>query len=371
MKKVLTIGSATQDIFIRYPDPKTVELPLRGKIEPFLVLPEGEKIEVQHLDYHTGGGATNSATSFSRLNIPAACCIKIGNDDQGRHITSQLATAHIKTYASIDQTLATGTSFILPTESHDRVALVWRGANIHLQPQDIPQHAIESSDYIYITSLAGPASQSLALITQQAKTLGKKVATNPGTSQLTADAHSLIRSLQHIDVLIMNSCEACLCLKALVQQHALTKSADYTPHTTAHSPALIAQPFIHDNTPYRLQELCATLLNYGPSIVVITNGAEGVYVATNNSLLFHPSLPTKIVNTLGAGDAFGSCFVASIMHNKNIKDAMLCGLLNAQSVIEHLDAKSGLLTAHELETKYQALAASTAPTFQSFSLSAL
>ena len=367
MNKILTIGGATQDIFICHDAPHMITIKTASGMHPFLALQEGTKIEVQRLDYHTGGGATNSATSFSRLDFSVGCCIKIGDDDQGRHITKELTDAHITLYPIIDKKVATGTSFILPT-GKDRVVLVWRGANTQLQPQDIPDQALSNTDCLYITSLSGNASHVFLPIVQQAKKLGKKVTTNPGTSQLTVGADSLVKALPYVDILILNSHEAHLCMASLIQQYDDIQKNNPIENSDTSAPELLKTVRTHKNICYDITYFFKTILNLGPEIIVVTNGKEGVYVATQNRLLFHPSLQTNIINTLGAGDAFGSCFVATILKENDIRKAILCGLLNARSVIEHLDAKSGLLTEQALEKHYQQLIQQNNDQFKTFNI---
>jgi len=98
-----------------------------------------------------------------------------------------------------------------------------------------------------------------------------------------------------------------------------------------------------------LHEYLKEVLSYGVKRIVITDGKNGVYVATKETLYFHPALPVPVVNSLGAGDAFGSCFVAQLVLGKKIEDALFYGLVNAASVIGYHDAKSGLLSQKKLE----------------------
>ena len=91
----------------------------------------------------------------------------------------------------------------------------------------------------------------------------------------------------------------------------------------------------------------------GPQVVAVTNGAEGVYVAQGDTIYFHPSLPSDVVCTVGAGDAFGSCFVASLLQEKSVPESLIRGSLNAASVITHIGAKMGLLNSGELEKRAQ------------------
>jgi sugar/nucleoside kinase (ribokinase family) len=89
--------------------------------------------------------------------------------------------------------------------------------------------------------------------------------------------------------------------------------------------------------------------------VVVTNGAEGVYVATNDRLYFHKSMHVKVVNTLGAGDAFGSSFVGALYAGNDVSDAIRYGIVNSASVIQHAGAKTGLLSAAALKERISKL----------------
>jgi ribokinase len=89
----------------------------------------------------------------------------------------------------------------------------------------------------------------------------------------------------------------------------------------------------------------------GPRIVVVTNGSDGVYASDKQSIYFHPSIPIKIVSSIGAGDAFGSCFVARLYNKASIEDALRAGIINSASVIEQLGTQTGLLTADEIDRR--------------------
>ncbi|GAI85852.1 unnamed protein product, partial [marine sediment metagenome] len=106
------------------------------------------------------------------------------------------------------------------------------------------------------------------------------------------------------------------------------------------------------------------ILKQGTKIVAVTNGADGVYVAHKNNIYYHPSIkPKNLVSTLGAGDAFGSCFVAQLAQDKSIEDAIRSGILNSSSVLEHLDAKTGLLSKRESEEKLKQINTDLLQTF--------
>ena len=63
MFDVITFGSATRDVFLRS---KAMELHKEHGIEE-ACFPFGAKIDIDDIDFETGGGATNNAVTFTRL----------------------------------------------------------------------------------------------------------------------------------------------------------------------------------------------------------------------------------------------------------------------------------------------------------------
>jgi len=352
MKKVLTIGGATEDLFLLYKNIEMLHLATEFEKRSFVILEEGRKIEVNNLEYYTGGGATNSAVSFKRLGLEVETLFKIGADREGEFVIEELKKCGINLDHIVkDPTQETAISFIIPTERKDRTVLVFRGANKFVQQHEIPRKALDKADLVYITSLTGESSTVLPFIAKLAKQHQCVVAVNPGTSQLRAGADNVREALSNIDIFILNSYEARFCMASLVQadrelQRTLLEVEPFKAKTDL--PELLRSILIHKGICFSLQHYFKAILNYGPQIAVVTNGAEGVYVATKNEIIFHPSLPVNVVNTLGAGDAFGSCFVASLEQGMSLENALRAGILNSASVIQYLDTKTGLLTKEQL-----------------------
>lgn len=346
MIKILTIGAATQDVIIEYQKGVDVSLVYQGS--PHIAFQEGSKIEVQNIHYSSGGGATNSAVSFQQLGFNATACFKLGDDVAGKVLLEDLQTYHITAHVTFSNKLQTGISFVVPSSRKDRVVFTYRGANRALRTSDIPEDQLPQFDSVYITSLTDKAADCLPHLTHaaQKKISGKKlkVTVNPGISQLTSNITPLKASLSSIDVLIMNSQEMKLFMTSLKPRFFKSNGQGIIPA----GPHLLQKVIAHENITFTLHEYCTEILSYGVKRVVITDGKYGVYVATKDSLFYHPALPVEIVNTLGAGDAFGSCFVASLLKGTKIEDAIRYGIINAASVIMHQDAKSGLLTQPEL-----------------------
>ncbi len=327
MKKVFVIGGATLDTIITYEDMETIVHKRKGSEASYLLLGEGKKIEVLQQHYFSGGGATNAAVSFKKLGLDVSLLCKIGRDAPGEVVKKELADYGIDLSKLVySDTEGTASSFVVPSLQGDRTVFAYRGASTTLLSGELPLDQLKQYDFLYITSLSKQAAECLPDIVTAAKKQNVPVAINPGISQLTLGVGSLKEALSSIDILILNYEEAEQFMASLFKELR-----------------------------FNIQQFFKAVLKLGPRIVVVTNGAEGVYVATPEQWYFHPSLPTKVVNTLGAGDAFGSCFVGSIYTGMSVKEAMTAGLLNSASVISYSGAKTGLLTAAQLREKQSIL----------------
>ncbi|MDR3647098.1 MAG: carbohydrate kinase family protein, partial [Candidatus Babeliales bacterium] len=153
--KVLTIGGATQDIFLHYKDLDTVSLPKNGEDKKYVLLEEGAKVDLKELNYYSGGGATNSAVAFKRLGLDVSAVFKLGRDCQADFVVSDLKKESIDiSHVIYSDTLPTAISVIFPCPSGDRVVLAYRGANKDLDIHDLDLNIIKNYNSLYITSLS-------------------------------------------------------------------------------------------------------------------------------------------------------------------------------------------------------------------------
>lgn len=355
--KIITVGSALTDIFIQTESVSQLNFNFECENRSFILFQEGCKVNIDKLNFHTGGGATNSAVSFKRLGCEVAALLKTGKDKPAEFILQRLIDAHISTdFIKQSEEQITGHSFIFPCKNGDRTVLTYRGANNELTDKDIP--ASISEYHAYITSLSGSSAAILLPLVQKLKQNNRVVAVNPGNQQLSSQQNNVYDALAFIDIFIVNATEAACFMRTLMERDALfhqTVLQTKRQPVKKGLPILLAEPMLYQDMLLDIRLLFKELLKRGPKIILVTNGAEGVYCATLDGIIFHPSIPTQIVNTIGAGDAFGSCFVAQYLLGASLKDALLYGILNAASILTYLDAKSGLLTQDELETKLKAL----------------
>lgn len=355
MKKVLTIGSGTQDIFIEHESTEFMSLATKKATIQYALFESGEKIEVKNISYYTGGGSTNSAISFKRLGFDSSCFCQIGDDIAGKSILEKLKKekVNIKNIVKCKKHQS-GTSYIVSSLHGERTIFAYRGANAFVTKKQIPFDEIKKQDFIYITSLSHDSAKLLPNIAKLAKENKVGVAINPGISQLTKGTLILKKSLKYIDTFILNGTEAKQFMIALIEtdenyKKLLESSRENTTKCEEKDPCLIENPIIYENINFSIYKFFKEVLKMGPKTVVITNGANGVYVATKKEILFHPSIKTNVVDAVGAGDSFGSCFVASLNLKLKLEDALRFGIINSSSVISKVSAKAGLLTMAKIK----------------------
>jgi len=370
--KIITLGGGCQDIYMHFAGADTMSIRQQQSILNYLLFQSGQKIEIRELNYLTGGGATNTAVSFSRLGFKVDTACALGEDSASLQILDELKKEKIGTSLIQLSQHPTGVSFIIKSLSGERTILVNRGANSHLKLDHVSPEKISDCNYLYITSLSRNATKLLPQLTTLAKKHNIPVAINPGTSQLKYDTLTLKQSLKNIDILIMNSSEAQTFMLALTQSDEKYKKilefkkldrSPCSPNQDDETAYLMHAPLVSENIYFSIRKFFTTTIEMGPSIVVVTNGCNGVYVATKEQAFFHPAIKTDVVDNVGAGDSFGSCFVGSLMLNYSIEDALRNGITNSAAVLAQMGAKAGLLTHSQLKEKVKAIKQSLLQTF--------
>ncbi|MFA5021209.1 MAG: PfkB family carbohydrate kinase [Patescibacteria group bacterium] len=307
---LVSIGGATVDLSFYS---KEGELISAGKpaSQKMLAFEYGAKIVADRVYTNCGGGASNSAVAASRLGLKTAVVCRIGNDDNGRLVLKNLKDNKVETgLIKIDRQAATGFSVILTIDNpaKEHIAFIHRGANGELSANDFI--ADLPANWYYVTSL--PADGWQAIMAKLIKT-GKNIVWNPGNEQLK-DIGAVKKFLPKIRLLIINRREA-LEFRKLKE----------------------------------IKGLLAYLQGLGPKLAVITNGANGVYAFDGQKYYYMKAASSKIINTLGVGDAFGAGLTSALIYDKNIKEALSWGIKNSASVVREIGAQKGLLTKKEIE----------------------
>jgi ribokinase len=348
--KAVTLGGAMVDSIALIDDARIERMTMRNAESSFLLLEEGRKTEALEISQHCGGGAVNAAVSMARLGLDVATVVKLGQDQRAEILLRKLADEGVSTrWVMRDARLATGAAVMIASHERDAAIFTFRGANTLLCAADLKPDMF-GADLVYISGLSNESADCFPDIVAHAKRAGAVVATNPGIRQLTSRSSSFHAALSGIDVLAINRAEADALVPQLVGQFG-EGGPVIDVDGVEDCPELILRGVHSGGHEMSLSRLVSALCDSGVRQVVITNGGDGAYVGDGGQLSHCRALPSRIAGTAGAGDAFASTFAASFAQKADPVLALKAGVLNAASVIGYADTQSGLLTAHDLETR--------------------
>lgn len=319
MFDVITLGSATIDVFANTLA-ETITIHTKEREEKLVAYPLGSKIVVKDIDFLTGGGGTNSAVTFSRFGLNTAFVGKIGRGVNGYKVFEMLKKENISFIGTVDDSEkdTTGFSIVLDSIERDRTILTYKGCNDSLLFEELNLEKLKAR-WFYSSSLIEESYKTLIKVFQHAKKIGAKTAFNPSNYQTQKGLSFMIPVLKNTDILTLNYEEANLLLGK-------------------------------NNAP--VEELLKGISDNGPKFVVVTDGHKGLYAYNREEGMMYiltPKKNIKVVETTGAGDAFGSGFVASLVLGNSFEDSLRIGLLNAESVIQKVGAKAGILYKKDID----------------------
>ncbi len=336
MYDVFTVGTATRDVFLQshlfrpIADPHFAgnkEFPT-GQAECFAF---GGKIEIPAPTFTVGGGAVNAATTFARQGLRVAASFAVGKDYEGKEIIKTLKQENVVAAASVVRGVPTAYSTVLLSDRGERTILVYRGAS---ETMGRLRADMLEARFAYVVPGAFPFPRVVALF-RKLRAANTHIAMNPSGHYIAMGAKKLRPLLEQLSVLIVNREEAA----------SLTGVAYDTP-----------------------EAVFLALQRLTPGIVVMTDGARGV-VVFDGARTYRVGIfsEQQLVDRTGAGDAFGSGFVAGLLHSgkskvesekwdegssfseDDIRYAIRLGSANATSVVEKIGSTPGILTQQQFK----------------------
>lgn len=310
--KIITIGKATQDVFLRSAD--TFEQHEHKGVK-YEHLPVGQKLDLNEVIFATGGNVTNAAVTFARQGLHSKYAWCIGTDPSSELILQELDKEGVDTTAVFQgEKFKASYSAILMLSGGERTILNYKGSMPTARDTELDLSVIDEGDWLYISSL-GDMDLLEEIIERSTKT-GVKVMLNPAGVELK-QADKLRALLEDVDILTVNKEEA--------------------------------QMIVHGET---IEELARHAQTLTP-VVIVSDGPNGA-VATDGKTLIHAGMyeDVPVVDRTGGGDAFGSGFLSAYAQGKSLKEAIIFASANSTSVVQHVGAKEGILrkgvTLHDM-----------------------
>lgn len=300
---IISIGDATIDHFIFFHD-ASVNCEIKPEICQ-LCFNYADKLPVDKYSSLVAGNAANNAVGSSRLGLKTAIYTVLGDDEGGHRIKEKLISEGADpNYIAINKDDETNNSFVLSFQG-ERTIFVYHVKHIYKLPE------LGRTQWIYLTSTGQGYENLFREVLEVVKKQGIKLAYNPGTYQLRGDVAIMSEVIKSSEVVFLNVEEA---------QHIVgTKDRD-------------------------VKVLLNRIRDMGAGIAVITDGHEGAYAYDGRHYLHLQEFSHDRLETTGAGDAFGTGFVAALHYGEPVSEAMRWASINANSVVQKIGPQAGLLT---------------------------
>ena len=225
-----------------------------------------------------GGAGANVAVHLAGLGVPVVLAGCVGDDPTAAGLRAELTAAGVRLALRAVPGAATGTVVSLVEPGGQRSMLTDRGANLALAPEDIPPPPpgghLHLSGYTLLDP--GPRAAGLAALAT-AVAAGCTVSVDPASTAPLAR--------YGVDRWLADTAAATLLLPNADEARLLTGCTE----PTAAALALAAR---HE-------------------VVALSLGADGAVWASGATVVHRPALPTQVVDTTGAGDAFAAGLLAA------------------------------------------------------------
>jgi ribokinase len=320
--RVIVVGSVNLDLVVRGP-----RLPAPG-----------ETVTGGTFGRHHGGKGGNQAVAAARLGVPTVFIGAVGNDPFGIEALAALEAEGVDAAGLLVLGgHATGVALILVDERGENLISVASGANAALRPEHVAEAlaavAPTSGDVVLVGHEIATATAREAL--RNARSRGARTILNP------APAAGLERStFGFADLLTPNRTE----LAQLVGAEGRRVGRIGPP---ADSPERAARTLLEPSSQ-----------GTGAGAVIVTLGAAGaLLVRPDGHTLELPASQVRVVDTVGAGDAFNGALAAALVGGRSLEDAAHMAVAAGGLATTKAGAREGMPTRDQLEELLRAIGA--------------
>jgi ribokinase len=322
--EVICIGSVSKDIFFPTDEGIVLETPEDITAKQKVAFELGGKYRVKDRFEAVGGVAANVATGLARLGRSVATYGCVGGDEIGRYIMNELAKEHVATdlLQRHDDAKTDLSAIIVLTQSGERTIFHNRDANERLH---IEKKMLTDTQWVFVSALNGDWKKNLATVLSAQKQYGFSLAYNPGQHNIKDDAQQIFNTLPFVDVLLLNKDEA---IELLLQSAVRPTDEEL------------------DDERFLVEKLVSA----GAKMIGMSDGKRGSWGYDGESYWYCPiHTRSNVVDSTGAGDAFGSGFLAAHLMGRSLSESLQYGMANSGSVVGFYGAVEGLLTQSETD----------------------
>jgi ribokinase len=278
----------------------------------------GETLIGSDFDMGPGGKGSNQAVATARLGAESYFVGIIGDDKLGEIALDLYAQEGVDTqYLHKTRKMATGVGFIiLNLEGHNGIILDM-SANKLMDAEFVDSAEAQIARSQVVMSVLEIPVPAAARAMELARRHGVRAILNPAPAAPLDDV-----VFKNVDIITPNETELRI-LQGLAPD---------------------------DPTP--TEDLARRLRARGARTIVVTRGGEGALVLTDDELVHVPSVPTNVVDTTGAGDAFNSGLAIALAEGKDLLTAVKYGACAGALACTRLGVIPSLAYRADIENLY-------------------
>ncbi|MDA0272014.1 MAG: adenosine kinase [Proteobacteria bacterium] len=256
-----------------------------------------------------GGSAANTMVIVSQLGSQAFYSCKVANDPTGDFFVKDLSLAGIDTNLGDEREQgATGQCISMVTPDAERTMTTCLGITNFLSPDELNPEALKNSSYLYIEGYLVSSTTGF-----QAALEAQEIARSSDVPvSLTLSDPAMVENFKaNYERLLSGGVDLLFCN---LEEARLLTGADSI-----------------DDCAAGLKEICRTF--------VITCGKDGSVAFDGQALTKAPGVPTKAVDTTGAGDAFAGAFLHCLCRGLGFSEANELANKSASTLVSRFGAR--------------------------------
>lgn len=326
MSNVICVGSVAKDIFFPTSEGEFLDTPEDVTAQRKVMFEVGAKYQIEDRYEALGGVAANTSVGLARLGVPVSCYGATGDDDISAWIRHEFEREHVDTklleeFPKVKSDLS---SILVFTKDGERTIFYNRDSAERLR---VEASKFSGASWVVVSALNGEWKDNLRQTIAGAKAAGAKLAVNPGQKNMKDNPTLVLEAIGQADILLLNKDEAI-------------------------ELALFACPEMLKENLNDEKTLLHILFERGTKKIAMTDGMRGAWGYDGKELFRAISKqPERGIDTTGAGDAFGSAFLAATILEKSLSEALTWGMINGASVVRHYGAIEGLLHQGEIASR--------------------
>jgi len=307
--KIIVVGSSNTDMVV-----KSRKIPVPG-----------ETVTGGQFVMAPGGKGANQAVAAARLGADVTFVAKLGADIFGDQAVEGYTSEGIAVDLILrDRDNHTGVALILVDDQGENLISVASGANHALKPHDVEQAAERIKGASAVMLQLETPMHVVSRTAELAASVDVPVILDPAPAPDGPLDESLLRNITY---LTPNESEAQKLTGIRVQDEATARTA------------------------------AQKLRDMGARNAIITLGAKGAFLATEDQTAFVPSCRVEARDSTAAGDAFNGALAVALARGDSLPDAVRqANMVGALSVMK-MGAQPSLPTADELKQFAESLAA--------------